>query len=330
MNPIGGIYRYWTDLENGFINQKVDFSNVKLWQLDKKSALERFLPYSIHDRDCNVVHSSYYRVPAKKQPGVKSVITAYDCIHERYRSGITLKTHVYAKSKALHDVDHVIAISESTKNDLIHYYDVPEEKISVCHLNVNPIFSHQNSTISHEKRGSYPNLKNYFLFVGARKRYKNFWLAVEAVSHTNDAHLYVCGGGSLSSDEKMFLQRKLPGRFRYFPFPSMSDLKQLYQGSLALLYPSDYEGFGLPPMECILSGGKAIFQDTSSLSEITPKHYQGKIPFQDYDAYIEKVKCLASNDSYCEWGVPVEYLQHWSQFSMVLTTLKIYNKILDE
>ena len=83
--------------------------------------------------------------------------------------------------------------------------------------------------------------------------------------------------GKLNQREVQILNSKLPGRFSFFNYLTDEKLKWLYRNCVALLYPSNYEGFGLPPLECIMSGGHVIAKNTSSIKEIMPHNYAGLV-----------------------------------------------------
>ena len=331
MNPSGGIYRYWSELLAGLSERSVETIEVKNSKFDKLAKIERFLYFSAEAKNIDIVHSSYYRLPKfNANSRFKTVVTAYDCIHERYRTGIVLKSHVYAKKRALNYCDHVISISESTKKDLIKFYSVPESKISVCHLNVSPIFrTSERQKCSTNTKFLDTSDTPFFLFVGGRKGYKNFNLAVEALENLPEAQLKICGGGPLNSNELKFLAKKLEGRYEFIPSVNDHYLKWLYQNSIALLYPSSFEGFGLPPLECILSGGRVVSQDTSSLKEVLPKGYPGLSPFSENESYKSIVENLYYNKVPDKsWGLHQSFIKKWTEYSWIDETIKIYQGLL--
>jgi len=328
MNPYGGIYRYWTELKQGLCDIGVQFNEVDLWKIDKRARLERFCNFNIGRDKPSIVHSSYYRRPLVREQSVKTVVTAYDCIYERYRSGVALRTHIWAKRKALLQADHIIAISNATKDDIIRFYDIDKDMISVCYLNVNRLFYHSSDqTKSKYSDKSVLTNEPFFLFVGARERYKNFKLAVEAVRQAGNAKLFISGGGELSSGEKNLLDRALPGRYKYLSFVTTEELKVLYKNAIALLYPSEFEGFGLPPLECMLSGGRVVAQNTSSLKEIMPINYLGATSFKNHDEYIEKVVILENKRNYEDWQISPSFRLFWENYSMASESLKVYQQL---
>ena len=141
MNPTGGIMRYWSDLSAGLVNEGLNVSHSRLLQLDRRARVERFLSIRNVCTSVDIVHSSYYRcIHNAHATRHKSIITAYDCIYERFRSGLALLAHRHLKGTALRKCDVIISISHSTKNDIIKYYNIDSDKIIVVPHSVSPIF----------------------------------------------------------------------------------------------------------------------------------------------------------------------------------------------
>ncbi len=203
-----------------------------------------------------VFHSSYYRVPTGRIP---VVITVHDMIHEMMISGLRSKILGRQKYRAMKRADAIIAISQSTRDDLIRIYpEFRSKRIEVIHNGVSQHF-HPPEAEMREPR---------ILFVGSRKGYKNFGFAAAVMERLPGFRFAIVGGGPLAPDEHKLLEAKLGGRYDFHGAIELDELSRLYQTSMALLYPSLYEGFGLPPLEAMRSGCIAIVQDSSSLPEV--------------------------------------------------------------
>ena len=108
----------------------------------------------------------------------------------------------------------------------------------------------------------------YILFVGNRRRYKNFNCAVETLVLLDGYSIVIAGGGKLTLREIKNLSNRIPGRFFIFPILTDEDLNILYNNAFCLLYPSLYEGFGLPVIEAMKAGCPVISTRSSSIPEI--------------------------------------------------------------
>ncbi|MDK2683652.1 glycosyltransferase family 1 protein [Vibrio vulnificus] len=250
------------NLFTGFDENNI-YKEYRLSSLDFKCHssrfLERYRDIELGD-EYRVFHSSYYRLPVKKnRHSIKVVSTIHDFTYERYIGGLRGAIHSKQKRNAVMNSDEVICISESTKNDLLEF--IPEAKNKNIHVIHNGVSGEFTYTKNNE-------VNNNVLFVGSRVGYKNFINVVKSLaSHTNLA-LKIIGGGPLSVDEKKLLDFYLLDRYEYLGFVSNRELNELYNSSFCLLYPSEYEGFGIPILEAMKSGCPFIALDRSSIPEV--------------------------------------------------------------
>jgi glycosyltransferase involved in cell wall biosynthesis len=213
----------------------------------------------------DIVHRTYYSFPPYPSNSYKTVLTVYDMIHEIYPGLFSSKDQTSAlKRQAVKTSDHIICISHSTKNDLLHYFNVDPSKVSVVHLGVR----HNSTDVA-----AYKHNRPYLLYVGSRYGYKNFRFFLEAY-HSSDflrSHYdVICfGGGSFSFSELNFFRSIDCSLSNIFNLQgSDSLLKSLYLGASCLVYPSLYEGFGIPPLEAMHYGCPVICSNSSSLPEV--------------------------------------------------------------
>jgi glycosyltransferase involved in cell wall biosynthesis len=187
-------------------------------------------------------------------------------IHERYDEIRAIEKKISDHKRLLaQKASKVIAISENTKRDIIRYFDVDEKKIDVVYLgnSITPISLPQN-------RISVPN--KYMLYVGVRSFYKNFqpFLASVVSSLAQDEELYLlCAGGGDFSGDEISLFRKFGIHQKVIHHPVSDDiLGHLYRNARVFVFPSLYEGFGIPVLEAFACGCPAVLSDASSLPEI--------------------------------------------------------------
>lgn len=223
--------------------------------------VQRYLNLTLPSlREPFLFHSSYYRVCTN--PNAINIITVHDFTYEKYTSGLTRFIHILHKYKALRRADLIVCISENTRQDLLHYLpDLPLEKVRVIHNGVSEIYR----PLSLEEIPEYDLPPHYLLFVGSRASYKQFSFAVR-VAHAADLPLLVVGA-PLSSEEE---QRLRQSNVKYIakPYATDEELCHYYNKATALLYPSEYEGFGIPVIEAQRCGCPVIAFNSSSIPEI--------------------------------------------------------------
>ena len=221
-----------------------------------------------------------------KKSKVKTVVTIHDIIFERYPETYNFDerfVHRWKVKQACKIADAVIAISEQTKADLINYYKIDEKKIFVAYQSCNPIFQHKISTeIKNTVKRRYNLPDKYFLFVSSIAPRKNLISICKALVLLKDkmtVPLVVIGNGKKEKEEaKQFLHANGIADSIIFlnempvanedAFTSAIDFPAIYQQALALVYPSIFEGFGLPLLEALWSGLPVICSNTSSLPEV--------------------------------------------------------------
>lgn len=223
-------------------------------------------PRLLGEKEQFIFHSSYYRTSSN--PLAINITTVHDFTYEYYNHGISKWVHSLQKKRAIKRADYVICISESTKKDLLHFIpEIDARKIKVIYNGVSddyykiPALSLKNTEIP------FP-LRSYAVFVGSRTGYKNFSLAVKAIA-SSQLNLVIVGA-PLSNEEKSFLKEHFEDMTRVFCTGRIDNtqLNVLYNCAYVLLYPSKYEGFGIPVLEAQKAGCPVIAYNASSIPEI--------------------------------------------------------------
>lgn len=207
---------------------------------------------------CSVFHSSYYRLPVRRN--VPSVVTVHDFVYERYQKGPRQWIHSAQKKAAIRAAQAVICISESTKNDLLEFVkETPGQTIHVIHNGVSDVFQNLNLE---------PAITPYVLFVGQRGGYKKFSLVLKAIAHLPDLELHCVGGGLIRSEELDGVPESVRSRIHHLGFVTDQELNVLYNQALCLVYPSSYEGFGIPVVEAMRAGCPVVSADCKAVLEV--------------------------------------------------------------
>ncbi|CCX62506.1 putative uncharacterized protein [Bacteroides sp. CAG:598] len=248
--------------ENIFYNSLSTHSNIYRMNLFSL-AVQRYLPVRLRSVKQNFIfHSTYYRYSTN--PQAINITTVHDFTYEFFSSGLKKIIHCWQKYRAIRNSQYIICISHNTKNDLLKFLpDIPVDKIRVVYNGV----SEDYRPIPNWKGESLPFKKNdYLLFVGARGSYKNFEFLVKSLKGTNYNLLIV--GPDLLSDEISLLNINLGKHYYYMGRLSNEELNKLYNGAYAFVYPSSYEGFGIPVLEAQKAGCPVIAYNSSSIPEI--------------------------------------------------------------
>lgn len=215
----------------------------------------------------DLLHETYYSSRPLPFNGPR-ILTVFDMIHERFPDQFQGYDRQIAaiKAKAVARADHLIAISRSTRDDLMHYLHVPEDKISVIPL---------ASSFARDFSGKHTPLfreKPYILYVGLRDGVKNFKTLVSAFANSallrSEYDLLCVGGGSFTAKEMYFHAKN--GVQQSVKHQHVDDvmLTRLYSGATLFVYPSLYEGFGIPLLEAMQCGCPVACSDCSSMPEI--------------------------------------------------------------
>jgi glycosyltransferase involved in cell wall biosynthesis len=215
----------------------------------------------------DVYHPTLYRaLPWVRRRRI--VVTHHDCIHERFPQLFSNAASIVdTKRKLFAQADAIICVSASSRNDLLHFYDVAENKTHVVPHGFSPLRLARG-----DAQGTVENMAPYLLYVGSRAGYKNFGLLLEAFSRSGLAESYrllAVGGGAFSAEElERIASLRLSGSIIIIPKADEASLARAYRDAALFIYPSLYEGFGFPPLEAMSMGCPVLVNRTSSLPEV--------------------------------------------------------------
>jgi glycosyltransferase involved in cell wall biosynthesis len=216
-----------------------------------------------------IVHPTYYSLLTGKPVSEYKcpvVITVYDMIHEIFTDSMDPNGQVAEiKKKAIFSAQSILCISKSTKRDLLDRYPSLEDRVTVT-----PLATELSEKLISEEF-DVPS-RPYYLYVGSRDKYKNFDRLLIAfakiVPKLSDLILCVVGVPFNAEERKLINNLNLTNHIAHRGAVSDGQLAKLYGSSIALVYPSLYEGFGIPPLEAMSCGTVVIASDTSSIPEV--------------------------------------------------------------
>lgn len=262
------INHYLKELDPGIVSgrqvARVPKAAGKIFNIYNRAA-SRYLAASYRP---DILHETYYAQQSLPLRGNQArVVTVYDMIHERSPEYFPTWDKTAAnKQLAVERADHVICISETTRRDLLEIGNVSPDKVSVVHLGFD---SPQMQATSPEPLVAGP----YLLHVGIRSGYKNFQRLLEAYAGSPALHrqyrLVCFGGGKFShAEERQHKALGLAADRLVWIGGSDSVLMQLYRHAAAFVYPSLYEGFGIPPLEAMAHDCPVVCSSGGSIPEV--------------------------------------------------------------
>lgn len=288
---------------------------------------KRYLDLRSEMKEKHLFHSSHYRLQNGKN--VTNVTTVHDFTYEYYRKGIRQKVHSWQKYKAINGAKGVICISNSTKNDLLKFLpNFDKNKIKVIYNGVDENFKPLPANFKTDCILPF-EVKNYAIYVGDRKSsHKNFNMAVEACSLAK-IPLLMIGGGSLDDNELLYLKLQLGDlNFECITGVSNEDLNYYYNNAKVLLYPSLYEGFGIPIVEAQKAGCPVIAINISSISEVMGNMYLA-LDVPSSTGIADRIKEISSNKNLVQESIEIGFEKSKS-FSWQKTydeTKEFYNEL---
>ena len=324
----------------GFLNRRLS----SLWRSNwVKQDLKRL--------DIHLYHGLSHEIPVGIQrTGIRSVVTIHDLIFERYPEQFTkIDVQVYRKKfrYACTYADRIIAISKQTKADIVSMYGIPEEKIDTCYQSCHPAFG---AYIADEElmtiRKKYQLPEAYFLYVGSiieRKNLLNICKAVKALKGEMDLPLLVIGNGkeykqkvqdyiktNNLEDRVVFLSdREIVRRDPAFQRPET--FAAIYKMATAMIYPSFFEGFGIPVLEALWCQLPVITSNVSCLPETGGDAAYYVSPDKSEDiatAMLSIYKNAALRAEMKEKGVA--YAQSFTLENCTRSVMDVYKKIVDD
>jgi glycosyltransferase involved in cell wall biosynthesis len=239
--------------------ERVDWVTWRL--IGKPRTSPRHLP------QIDIMHHSFtHPVYLHKWRGPR-VVTMHDMTPELFPELFKLGNPHFAKREYCERADAIIAVSENTAADMFRMYSPNlERKTTVIPLGVGENFLVQSA------RATLPLPDRYMLFVGVRTGYKDFATLFRAYQRLADSdvtlNLVVVGGGDFTRDERSHIAASGKGDRVHHLSPTDAEMPEIYRRAAVFVFPSRYEGFGLPTLESLASGTPTVLADSSCMREV--------------------------------------------------------------
>ena len=298
-----------------------------------------YLKEFLEEDEIQVYHGLSHELPFKiKSEKIKTVVTIHDLIFRKYPElypMVDRNIYNWKVKNACKIADKIIAISEQTKQDIMEYYHVPEEKIAVIYQNCDEAFGKPLPKEELDRvTEKYDLPKNYFLYVGSITERKNVLKLVRAFDYLkkySDMDLVLVGSGGNHKEqvEQYIKQNNLTKRVKMYNHVPDEDLPALYRQALVFVYPSIYEGFGIPIIEALYSkvpvittmngcfpeagGPGAVYINPESVNDIT----------QAMENFLlnPNLRTKLASAGY-------DYVQRFTAKSLAEQTMQVYREVL--
>jgi len=277
----------------------------------------------------SIYHPTYYASDISNfKNKTKIILTVYDMIHEKLPEYFyNVKNEIEIKKESINNADKIICISNNTKKDLINYYNIDDKKVKVIYPGPNLKY-HQN----HIKE--LKNKRSFILFIGKRAGYKNFKTLLNSyyLGKLYKDHDLICFGGEDFSIEEKAQIKKFGLKNEIKLIRGGDDLlASLYKNAICLIYPSLYEGFGMPILEAMNFGCPVLSSCSSSMTEIGGNAVIFFKPTNEEDL-TNKLKIIIKDKKLRSKMVQkgFEQIKKFSWERNAEETLKLYKECLDE
>jgi glycosyltransferase involved in cell wall biosynthesis len=218
------------------------------------------------------------------------IVTHHDITYVRFPNSYSWKFRLFYRILAplmMANSIKLVTVSDFSKKEIIEYYNIPESKVTVIYNGVGKEFSYIGAI------GTSSRHENYALAVSSPNEHKNFLGMIKAFSATKgDVKLKIIGSASKSFNSMDFSAEKDP-RIEFLGRVTDSELINLYQNAKYFIFPSFYEGFGIPPLEAQACGCPVVSSDRASLKEVL----KDSALFFDPTKISEMIKALEIIDS---------------------------------
>jgi glycosyltransferase involved in cell wall biosynthesis len=287
--------------------------------------------------EIDIFHGLSQELPLEiERTNIKCVVTIHDLIFIRYPhlfSSIDRKIYHKKFQSACKRADKIIAISQQTKNDIIEFFGTDESKIEIVYQGCNKVFQ---SKISEEKIEivckKYNLPEKFLLNVGTIEERKNLLTILKSIKELPEHHLVVVGNGKGYKTKCLQYIKKhnLQGRVSFLSGLELEEMAAVYQKSEIMIYPSVFEGFGIPILESLFCKTPVITSKGGCFSETGGKHsiYINPLSVSEMTSAITKIESDTNlRNTMVEEGY--NYAQNFTDKKVAQNLINIYEDLLN-
>lgn len=293
---------------------------------------------NIKEEEIDIYHGLSNELPfGIKKTDAKTIVTIHDLIFLRYPQFYPLIDRIIYNIKARYAckaADRIIAVSECTKKDIIKYYRIEPTKIDVVYQGCFPIYKEKTDEVKKKEVKIKYNLPDkYLLSVGSIEQRKNILLIVKALKQIPDIHFIAIGKKKKYAEEVLHyaVENGLRDRIHLLSNVPLTDLPSIVQSCEIFIYPSLYEGFGIPIIEALNSGVPVIGATGSCLEEAGGPNTIYVNPVNE-DELAYQINRLQADDTLRETMIKkgLEYVQRFSDKECTDAMMNVYKKLYQQ
>lgn len=230
--------------------------------------------------------------------------------------------------RAISESDHIIAISEFTKNTLIEKYRVSEDKITFIHHGIDDVYFKLKNNVESDNK--------YFFYPAATWPHKNHMRLLKAFKNVSQLHpeykLILSGANKQESKriEEYILDNNLDSNVKHLGYVDYDELPKLYENAFALVFPSLFEGFGYPVIEAMAGGCPVLCSNTTSLPEVAGEAALYFNPESEKDIFEKMVEIIGNHSKRSELVKRgPKQAKKFTKDQMIKNTLALYKRVIE-
>jgi glycosyltransferase involved in cell wall biosynthesis len=272
-----------------------------------------------------------------EKTSLKTVVTIHDLIFIRYPHLFrTIDRKIYYRKfkSACNRANKIIAVSQQTKQDIIDFFLIPEEKIEVVYQGCNKVFQNEiTKDIKQETLVKYNLPENYLLYVGSIEARKNLLTLLKSLKELPEQKLVVIGNGKAYKIKclRFIAEHNLSNRVAFLNELTLQEMAAIYQSAQLLVYPSVFEGFGIPILEALFSRIPVITSKGGCFSEAggsTTKYINALSVNEMKEAILEIQNSTELQKQMIAKGF--EYAQNFRDEKIAINLMEVYKGLRDE
>lgn len=319
-----------SDITAFSMNKKFDITKQNLWE-------QLVLPFKIKKYNLDIYHCSRnFNIPYWNWLDIPVLVTVHDIIPLLFTDDYNRTEITKLKYRlTLNNADFVIVVSKNTKNDILKYFNINEDKIKVIPNSVSKIFENYNLKDGKiEKiRSKYDLADKFLLTTGGLEPRKNLNLLIEVMKKAEKKYPKLFKNVDLAVTSPEWLEKERPinnlNNIKILGYVDEDDFPILMSEAELFLFPSLYEGFGLPPLEAMASGTPVISSNRSSLPEVVGDAAVMLDP-DDQEIWFENIIQFLRSSEKCEEYIArgKQRITHFSQNKIAYKIYEAYKEII--